>query len=515
MLVIQRVFIGVLVVVSIISISALILSLTRTQTETNTVDTFGASGIDGLAGVDGTKGLDGKDGDPGDDGATGPGGNDGAGGADGNDGADGASGQDGNVGAGGADGNDGADGATGQDGNDGATGPGGIDGAGGADGNDGAPGADGNDGADGATGQDGIDGAGGADGNDGAPGADGNDGADGATGQDGNDGAVGATGPGGPTEISFVGIDPSIENYNLDNAQTDYKGSTEIYLSGGVIANGQAVVLEYGASAIRAIAPANMPSAAQVVGITMNATTEAGQEVRVLKSGFGYASLLKPSIIERRLNSASNDTIFTDPLVAFRDSGGYSFDYLNDESLKCVFDAGDDCTWSLQFITNKDDASTHFNFGHSIRMPDRLGIQESTDNFNWSNIVVSWMQKSDVANPPWSQFFPSGQNTDSYNSPAARNGNILPGSLSRANDNGYVTGTPVEVNSRFLRFWFVSDGNRPESGWNIELSKVIPADLPVFIDTVDLTNVTVNSGGALVGRSASEEKNSGSILLRV
>jgi hypothetical protein len=333
-----------------------------------------------------------------------------------------------------------------------------------------------------------------------------------------------------PAEISFLGLDPSIVLDPLASAQTDYQGTTELYTSGGVIANGQAVVLQYGASTIRAIAPTSMPSADQVIGIALNATATAGQQVRVLKSGFGSAARLtefppaQPAAVEVLLNAATNNQTFTDPRVLFRDSGGLPAPYQNNENFKCIFDAGAGETWSLQFVTDVNDPATFFSFEHNnTTMYDRLGVQESTDGVNWTNISVPWMQKSTDAIAPWTFSFPGGV----YNDPAATNGWILPKDVATANALGYVTGTHLAVNSRYVRMWFFSDGSTNPPGWNIELTSSSPpppnvggplpvlVDQPVYIDTADLNKVTLTSGGALIGRTAGADASSDSIFVRL
>ena len=409
-----------------------------------------------------------------------------------------------------------SDGPQGPQGDVGATGPQGVVGDVGSTGPTGPQGVDG---AAGSTGPQGVVGAVGATGPTGPQGVDGVAGAVGATGPQGVDGvvgAVGATGPGGPTEISFLGLNPTTVQDPLSSAQTDYQGLTELYTSGGVIANGQAVVLEYGASAVRAISPTSMPSADQVVGIAMNATTAAGQQVRVLKNGFGSAALPVPVVV--LLNNSANGQTFTDTRVLFRDSGGLGFgagaEYQNNQNLQCVFDAGVGDSWSIQFVTDPGDSGTFFEFNQSTAfMLDRLGIQESTDGVSWTNINVTWMQKSAVIAAPWGAQFGGGSSA-SYNSASAINGWILPGTVARAIELGYVTGTPITVNNRYLRFWFVSDQSSTFKGWNIELSRVISTDAPVYIDVDDLSKVTLIQGGALVGRTASSDTSLGSILVR-
>jgi hypothetical protein len=312
------------------------------------------------------------------------------------------------------------------------------------------------------------------------------------------------------TEITYVDLDPSFVLDPLASAQTDYQGTTELYTSGGVIANGQAVILEYGASTIRAIAPTSMPSADQVIGIAMNATTGAGQQVRVLKDGFGTAALVVPTVI---LNATTNNQTFTDARVLFKDSGVFAGNnYGQNENFKSIFDAGLGSTWSLQFVTDVNDPATFFSFEHyASTMNDRLGIQESTDGVNWANISVPWMQKSTIATAPWGPSFVGG----AYNAAAATNGWILPGNLTRANELGYVTGTPVNVNSRYVRLWFLSDNTNIRLGWNIGLSRAIPVDVPLYIAVGDLNRATIVPGGALIGRTASLETSFlGSILLR-
>jgi hypothetical protein len=310
----------------------------------------------------------------------------------------------------------------------------------------------------------------------------------------------------------------------LASAQTDYQGTTELYTSGGVIANGQAVVLEYGMSAIRAIAPASMPLAYQVVGIAMNATAGAGEQLRVLKSGFGSAALSTavppggPAPIEVLLDGATNDLTFSDSrtdagnLFLFRDSGGAPGSYTNDENFRCVFDAGGGATWALQFVTDVNDPATSFTFEHNANnMFDRLGIQESADGVNWANISVPWMQTSNTSAAPWEAQFGG---TSTYNRPLAANGWILPKDVATANELGYVTGTPVTVASRYMRFWFVSDGSVVAPGWSIGLSRASRVDAPVYIAADDLSKVTMSSGGALVGVVAGTATSSGSVLVR-
>jgi hypothetical protein len=251
-----------------------------------------------------------------------------------------------------------------------------------------------------------------------------------------------------------------------------------------------------------------MPLAYQVVGIAMNATTGAGEQVRVLKSGFGTAALVAPT--EVRLNSTTNDQTFTDTRVIFRDSGGLPAPYGDGENFKCIFDAGVGETWTLQFVTDVNDAATYFSFEQALTfMYDRLGIQTSADGVSWTNINVPWMQTSNTATAPWGAFI--GGN---YNESAFRNGWIVPKDVARANELGYVTGTPVTVNSRYLRFWFVSDASGNTPGWNIGLSRTKALDVPLYIDVNDLSKVTVLSGGALIGSTASIETFLGSILVR-
>jgi hypothetical protein len=297
----------------------------------------------------------------------------------------------------------------------------------------------------------------------------------------------------------------------LASAQTDYQGTTELYTSGGVIANGQAVVLEYGASTIRAIAPSSMPTADQVIGIALNATATAGQQVRVLKSGFGSAALVAP--IEVRLNSTTDDQVFTHSQVIFRDSGGLVGDYaVAAYNYKCVFDAGGGGTWSAQFVTDPNDPATFFSFVHSGNSHfDRLGIQTSSNGTAWTNVSVPWMKTSSVATAPWAVSGSSGP------------GWIVPSGVSTANGNGYVTGTPVTFNSRYLRFWFFTQSGQSRPGWNIALTSSssvgaplpVLADQPVYIDTADLNKVTLTSGGALIGRTAAgADASSDSILIR-
>lgn len=138
---------------------------------------------------------------------------------------------------------------------------------------------------------------------------------------------------------------PDLKDALDAHIQAFYTGTTALYTSAGAIANGS--------SAIRAIAPTTMPSADQIVGVALNRTTGADQQVRVLTSGFGTAArtttYAAPS--EVKLDSTTSGQTSTDSQVLFRDSGGLPGSYAANENYQCVFDAGVAQTWSIQFVT--------------------------------------------------------------------------------------------------------------------------------------------------------------------
>jgi len=65
-----------------------------------------------------------------------------------------------------------------------------------------------------------------------------------------------------------------------------------------------------------------------------------------------------------------------------------------------------------------------------------------------------------------------------------------------------------------VRMWFFSDGSVVRPGWNIGLSRTKVLDVPLYIAVNDLSKATLNSGGALIGSTASLEISLGSILVR-
>ena len=92
-------------------------------------------------------------------------------------------------------------------------------------------------------------------------------------------------------------------------------------------------------------------------------------------------------------------------------------------------------------------------------MYDRLGVQKSDNGSTWTNVSETWMLKSASTTAPWSKSFGS-----------SGPGWIFPETevLARAAGSGDL---PIEMNlnTRYLRFWFWSDVSTREDGWNITL----------------------------------------------
>jgi hypothetical protein len=208
-------------------------------------------------------------------------------------------------------------------------------------------------------------------------------------------------------------------------------------------------------------APTNAPTDAPTNAPT-NAPTDAGAPTDAPTHGPSEVVLL---------DSSTNGQTFSYSHVDFRDSGGGDGDYSTNEDYHCTFDAGAGQTWLIQVAD--------FVFEHSdLRMYDRLGIQSSLDGIIYQNIQVPWMQSALDIPPPWSNSFGG----TSWDSAGSSDGWILPENVERATALGYTVatcgshslsddcpGTPVSVDSRYLRFTFISDGSLSKSGWDIKL----------------------------------------------
>ena len=350
----------------------------------------------------------------------------------------------------------------------------------------------------------------------------------GPPGTDGPAGADGADGADASADVDYTTFDPAAAKDDLSSAQTGFKGSIETYLAEEQIVNGGFVVRHWhprqlgepGPSVRVKRMPSVLPQPHEIIGVALDSAAAVGDPVRVLTKGFGTAKfdtqIAAPP--EVRLDATTNGRTYSRPACVFRDSGGEPGDYGNSESFLIIFDAGTTGgvpnTWTIKV--------NDFSFEHStVSMYDRLGVQESTNGSLWTNLSVPWMQASATTSPPWSTSFAGS----SWNSSSSDEGGLFPSDTTRA----ILLGMPAQdatitVNSRYLRFWFVSDGSSTRPGWDLTLEsssytptpQSVPLDAPLYVDLLDPKRLTENNASGLqVARAGWSNTAEDSIVVRL
>lgn len=153
-----------------------------------------------------------------------------------------------------------------------------------------------------------------------------------------------------------------------------------------------------------------------------------------------------PNLTEVKLDTNTSGTTSTEKYVSFRDSGGLPNDYAPNESYNITFDAGVGNTWEMKTIT------CSFEHSGSGIMYDRLGLQSSADGVTYQNVSLSDFYQSSTTTPPWSTTRSS--TTDGY---------IFP------TDQTNIANVTYTINSRYIKFFFSSDGSSQRPGWDIVL----------------------------------------------
>ena len=154
-----------------------------------------------------------------------------------------------------------------------------------------------------------------------------------------------------------------------------------------------------------------------------------------------------PTLTEIKLNGTTTGTTSTQKYVDFRDSGGLPSDYQPNELYNITFDAGVGNTWEMKTIT--------CNFEHSGggAMYDRLGLQQSSDGVTYTNVSLANFYQSATTTPPWSTTRTS--TTDGY---------IFP------TDQTNIANVTYNISSRYIKFYFTSDGSSQKAGWDVRLT---------------------------------------------
>ena len=149
--------------------------------------------------------------------------------------------------------------------------------------------------------------------------------------------------------------------------------------------------------------------------------------------------------------------------TTFLDSGGSGGNYSDGENYYMDFDAG--AGYSVTMLLNS------FEFEHaSFIMYDRFSVQVSNDGLTYTNVILAGFQTSANTTYPYSGSF-GGSN---YNSSQSYPGWILPLNPTRYAELGGDISETINLNSRYVRFGFTSDGSANRPGWNITLKPDTP-----------------------------------------
>jgi hypothetical protein len=283
-------------------------------------------------------------------------------------------------------------------------------------------------------------------------------------------------------------------------------GQTVLVTANGDILNGQPVIWNYSNTIARAVTPLTLPSQHESIGISIQDITD-GNKGEILVDGFCTArrttsQLESNETILLNNNTTGNIRNLTNN-TTFKDSGGDN-DYSSNETYLITFDAGSGFTTKITV--------NNFNFEHaevSGIMYDRLGIQVSDDDLNYTNIVVPWMYESAVSTPPYSQDRLS--ETDGYIFPRVSTG---------------LEGEVIDTGKRFIRFYFSSDGSVVDTGWDLtiqpntpytDLNKPVPLGTSLYLENNYPSNkvIETSESNILFGFCANEDVSNDSVLMRV
>lgn len=183
------------------------------------------------------------------------------------------------------------------------------------------------------------------------------------------------------------------------------------------------------------------------------------------------------------------DPNYEDPLLItgnngeylFTDSGGTINDYSSSEKRSITFDAGENNTFQIMIVNLEFEASSYSFY-------DRLGITASN---SLSDLNTSSSNLSLTTAPLLSNFLYETVNTNptnvwgnSYNQTHSGNGGWL--FPQTHNNSSVTTDTWLDINTRYIRFYFTSDSSIQKFGWQIKIRNKNQSSATTEEDTVNV-----------------------------
>lgn len=282
-----------------------------------------------------------------------------------------------------------------------------------------------------------------------------------------------------------------VDVWNTASQVSQAIGTCVQYTAARDISNGTVCITEISNNKVMAANPQSFQTGVEyekLIGVALEDAT-AGSTIKILEEG--YCTVRGDAVGEISgnilLTSGNSGNVFGvqnngGDGIRFQDSGGAGGDYSINESYNITFDAGPGET--IKIII---DASSSWQFEHStFALYDRLGFQTSTDGITFNNGNITGMEQSSTPGADWSTSYLVPSPSAGYIFPEVFDG-AVPFVLSAthltgnptANDDGVQMdlaavngGTPkvYDTGTRYIKFYFTSDGSPNFDGWNFIVS---------------------------------------------
>lgn len=315
-------------------------------------------------------------------------------------------------------------------------------------------------------------------------------------------------------DASNVDISGLIVNvWNTPSQVSQAIGTCVQYTAARDISNGTVCITEISNNKVMAANPQSFQTGQEyekLIGVALEDAT-AGSLIKILEEG--YCSVRA----DNSGNSISGNILLTNLTsgnvfgvqdnggdgIRFQDSGGAGGNYGNGETYDITFDAG--LGETIKIII---DASSSWQFEHvAFSLYDRLGFQTSSDGITFNNGNITGMEQSANSSAPWSTSYdtqPAGYIFPKQfdgSSPFAPSPTHLLGNPTANKDgqqmdlSGVNGGTPkvYDTGTRYIKFYFTSDGSSNFDGWNFIVSS--GAAIGVSYPINSLLYLSSNSSG--------------------